>query len=470
MTACEDAPAPARSAADLRYAGLEGRISFTNPWFDSPSGQTAHVNLGVDGQTVGRCDRDARDDRTVCAEHSVAPGWHVLSMDFSYAGGDPTKTGPDHLHNEERLLVAADEQVMFDLSKVATGDRTKYVERKKTEDRGSACEVELRALAAAPTCTSAELAKVIPQLASAESTCASLSSAEEVRAGGTVSYAFDNMFAMKADRCFTTIAMGRIPRILTATSGDERWWPKGTLRLGSWGWAHDVMPPGLDDVDRSRAGATKTKMELARGALGKLIERLTVVEDFTSAYEVSKKPQAAVDKALHESFELDPRTPAGHRMHLLLHGPDFARARGEGPGYYDEGFAAFVARSIPRATTLSCAEGQQAPIVLGYLCADKKLTREEWSAIQGLVQRTPSDAKLASACKDVVTEALTSDISASDRLRWLAAWDCAPGRSPAVRGDAIRASLSPSSTKVPADVRTRARIEFAACIGKDEPE
>lgn len=455
---CDD-PAPAKGASDLRYASLEGHISFTKPWFDTPKGPTAHIGIRVDGASIGRCDKDVRDTRTVCVEHELSPGWHVINIDFSYAGG----SARDYVHAEDRLLVGAKEEIAFDLSKSATSDQSKYVTRTTKSNELVPCEKELHALAGARSCTTAELSKVLSEVGRAAEACAAAAPEEEARARGALSFVFDNLFMLGADHCFKSSELLRVPRVVKATAGDPRWWPAGTLKHGSWGWAHDVLPPGYEQS----AGSVKARLDVAKTALPVVITRLGVVEDFMTAYVSEKKPQQAIDKALRDPFDLDPRKPNGHRLHILLHGPDFARAGDIKTPFYDEKFAEYVAKSIHDGP-IHCGQNAEASLATGYLYADKKITKAEWASVQQLVKRTPPDASVAGACANVVVDTITRDVPQIERLRWLTAWDCGAARGPKLRGAAARAYLSSSNTEVRARLRKLVRAEFAACLGPED--
>ena len=467
IAACGRSGASSRTGWDGRANGADSRISFVNPWFHLPKGKTHSIGISIDGKAVGHCHHDDRDKQKACVEnHVIDPGWHVVSLNLNYRSDETLSLTQDYYHAEDRLLVGADEDIVYDLSQSNTEDQKKYVTRTNVAEGLSSCEKHLHAIAGAPTCTASEVRAIASRVTDAARKCDDLSNDEETRYARAFAQAATTLLGIAAERCLVPKDVKHLPRLLTATHAGERWWPSGTLKTGSWGWARDVLPPP-PSARTPKLLTLGQQLGQMRDNLPKLVERLEMLEDFIVAYTNDRKPQAAIDAALRGPFDLDPATLAGHRLNLLLRGPLFARSSDDLPGYYDDRLADFIARGAV-SSKLHCAVREETPLVLGYLYADKKLTKNEWAAVQALVQRTPADEHLVEACKHVVVENIAGEIPQADRLRWLATWDCGQTRHPRLRAEAVRFYLSSRTTEVAPDLRKKIRDELIACVGPDE--
>ncbi len=467
IAACGSGGASSRTGWDGRTSGAAARISFINPWFHLPNGNTDNIVVRLDGHDVGYCSRRDRDKVKVCTEtHAIDPGWHVVSIIFDYRSDETLSLTQDHYQAEDRLLVGADEEIVYDLSQSNTDDQTKYITRTSGASGLSSCEKHLHAIAGAATCTAAEVQAIASRVRDAAKKCDDVDGEEAARTYAAFTQAKTTLFGITAERCFVPKDLKRLPLLISATHARDRWWPSGTLKTGSWGWARDVLPP---PPDLRRVKPLTIGQELAqwRDAMPKLVERLTMLDDFIVAYTNQRKPQAAIDAALRGPFDLDPSTLAGHRLNLLLRGRQFARSGDDLPAYYDERLADFIARGAA-TSKLHCAIREETELVLGYLYADKRITQNEWAAVQAIVQRTPADERITSLCGFSAIDTYESHIPQLDRLRWLGTWDCGKARHPRLRGEAVRLLLSGRSTWVAPDLRKKVREELMACLGPGE--
>lgn len=402
----------------------------------------------LDQWRLGSCEPEHLAAGEPCVEADVAAGQHALRLGIECRNPETLSTLTCRYDMEDAVRFAPGEHVTMSFARaIADEDPEDYLTRTGgSETNLDSCFGALRTLAAAPSCSADELRRAAEVARAARDQCGEgeLTTSE---GSGLLTDALYNSFVTDIDQCLIGRDRRRQSRGLAYR---RRSWPPNTISGSSWRWSRDTLPDGFRDLD------AEERLSAMPEALLAAVPRAEVVDQLIAAFAEEEGAQdTLVRAAMDSAWSLDVRTANGHRNFMIM-------AERLGTPEYSE----FAARSVMESGTLHCGVPDLSDVVAKSFVLDDVVTRSEFEAVSGMVQRTDPEHTLFH-CDWVFRRNLGNAVSQMERLRWLGRQDCSEARHPARRGSAIERHLRDRSPNDP-QIKAPLRREFASCLERFE--
>lgn len=439
-------------AAQAETARESATLALIEPAFDSSYGKAVRVAAALDGRSLGECSADPPPAKRICIEATrIAPGPHVLSIAITVR--DAATLAQRTFRSQEKFAAGMRGRWEFNIRESAHlgAKQSEYLIAAEPLTPVDGCVPTIERLAGLSSCTAAGLGQVERMLATALSECqrADLAGTQAALERALVAVVI-NQFALEIRRCYDEDELRKLPERMTR-SGVPNAWPPDTLTASSWRWAREI----IEKLPESKAGDDRhgTVLEAVQQAVPEMAARLAVFDGISAAY-LRAGVGPAMSAAQREPWNLDPKSPEGHRNILLLADPK---------RFGDAAYLAFAAAGVAQDKSLDCSKAWQSELLLRNFTHDRKLSVVAWRAVAAMMERTPPDGDY-NRCDDALDPRLASPVPALERLHRLAELDCAPARNPRLRGKALEPFLRADFPDADPAMQARLKTEFAACL------
>ncbi|HLJ63930.1 MAG TPA: hypothetical protein VKT70_07485, partial [Stellaceae bacterium] len=432
-------------------------LSLINPGIELDGAKVKSLSATLDDGDFGECEAERRQLFNSCVKpRKIHSGPHILEVELDLIDAKPKLV-------TVKFTAGLGGKFVFDakgLTKKDARESDYFSETPPSLPHDASCLAALDGVTRISSCTEEGVKALDAALGRAVGACRAHAGKQEATER-LLTEIGEDLFSLPINQCYNADNRKALPYYLTEGVDHEGVDHEGGAHDDSdWKWSRDVIP------DLSPETPLATALEKFRQTLPELRKRVAVVEGVANAYLKDDNPPPILKAAQQGAWSLDPATPDGRRMVLLLHAPHL---------FSDHTFSDFVAAKVMSDETLDCASRPiDAALIVDYFTfrdgtytEEDALTPAGWQAILAMAGRIPADGKLDACIGGFDNLGHTrSPVSPSEQLHRFFAFDCAEGRTPEVRGWWLEKTIQNKGYfyRVPEPLREELKTDFASCL------